>query len=130
MECWLHFGRDVPAQTRFSGKNVFQISSDHLIQASTDVAQLEVISKLCGIPDPAAWPEIIHYKHFKTLVTPLLTRFHPKPRRKIAEQFCALPPDALDVLDGLLRLNPKTRLSATEALQSNQVIKRCFLTLF
>ncbi|CAG5088998.1 Oidioi.mRNA.OKI2018_I69.PAR.g12043.t1.cds [Oikopleura dioica] len=88
-----------------------------VFQASTDVAQLEVISKLCGIPDPAAWPEIIHYKHFKTLVTPLITRFHPKPRRKIAEQFCALPPDALEVLDGLLRLNPKTRLSATEALK-------------
>ena len=125
----MYFGRNVPAQTRFSGNDLFRALSNRLIQASTDVAQLEVISKLCGIPDPAAWPEIIHYKHFKTLVTPLITRFHPKPRRKIAEQFCALPPDALDVLDGLLRLNPKSRLSATEALQSNQLISCYFLTV-
>ena len=114
----MHFRRDVSAQTCFPGNDSVQKLSDCISKASTDVAQLEVISKLCGIPDPAAWPEIIHYKHFKTLVTPLISRFHPKPRRKIAEQFCALPPDALEVLDGLLRLNPKTRLSATEALQS------------
>lgn len=126
----MHFGRDVSAKTCFPSKKVFHKEFYRFIKASTDVAQLEVISKLCGIPDPAAWPEIIHYKHFKTLVTPLITRFHPKPRRKIAEQFCALPPDALDVLDGLLRLNPKTRLSATEALQSKQVTSWCFLTVF
>ena len=87
------------------------------IKASTEVAQLEVICKSCGLPDTTDWPEITRLKHFKTMVHPLLGRFHPKPRRQIREMFCALPPDSADLLDDLLRLNPQKRLTSAQAIQ-------------
>ena len=84
-------------------------------KASTEVAQLEVISKMCGIPEPADWPEIVNLKYFGTMVTPLISRFHPKPKRQIRAHFCALPSEVIDLIDGLLQLNPNTRLSSDQA---------------
>ena len=81
------------------------------------MAQLEVICKSCGIPDAATWPELPKLKYFKTMVHPLVGRFHPKPRRQIREIFCALPNDSVDLLDSLLRLNPSKRLSSNDAVQ-------------
>ena len=92
---------------------------NNLLKASTEVAQLEVICKSCGVPDVTDWPEITRLKHFKTMVHPLVGRFHPKPRRQIREMFCALPPDSIDVLDDLLRLNPSKRLTSQKAIQGS-----------
>ena len=100
---------------------VNSISSNILLKASTEVAQLEVICKSCGVPDVTDWPEITRLKHFKTMVHPLVGRFHPKPRRQIREMFCALPPDSIDVLDDLLRLNPSKRLTSQKAIQGSNL---------
>jgi len=96
---------------------IHRASKKNKIQASTEVAQLEVICKSCGIPDAATWPELTKLKYFKTMVHPLVGRFHPKPRRQIREIFCALPDHSVDLLDSLLRLNPSKRMSSNDAVQ-------------
>ena len=78
---------------------------------------MEVISKSCGIPDVNSWPGLSRLKYFKTMVQPLVGRFHPKPRRQIREVFCALPTEIVDLLDNLLQLNPGKRLSSNNAIQ-------------
>ena len=55
------------------------------------------------------------------MVSPLVGRFHPKPRRQIREMFCALPPESIDVLDDLLRLNPAKRLTSQQAIDGKDI---------
>ena len=125
MECGLYIGRIVSTKASFSGKpkiiGPYRRPCNVKIQASTEVAQLEVICKSCGIPDAATWPELPKLKYFKTMVHPLVGRFHPKPRRQIREIFCALPNDSVDLLDSLLRLNPTKRLSSNDAVQGKYI---------
>jgi cyclin-dependent kinase 12/13 len=36
-------------------------------QANEEMAQLMVISRLCGTPCPAVWPDVIHLSLYQTL---------------------------------------------------------------
>ena len=54
---------------------------------------------------------------FKSMIQPLIGRFHPQPRRQIRELFCLLDEDSLNLLDNLLQLNPMHRLTAEQALK-------------
>ena len=70
-----------------------------------------VISRMCGTPCPAVWPEVIHLPGFQQL--------KPKKqyRRRVREDFSLLmPAPALELLDGMLALDPARRVSARQVL--------------
>ena len=52
-----------------------------IFQANQEWAQLETISRVCGTPSPAVWPDVINL--------PLWTQFKPKKqyRRRVREEY-------------------------------------------
>ena len=82
-----------------------------LFQADREPLQLEAISRVCGTPSPALWPEVIDLRFFHTI--------KPKKnyRRRLREEFSQLPPKALDLLDAMLTLDPKKRITAADSLR-------------
>lgn len=82
-----------------------------LFQANTEMVQLDLISRVCGTPTPAVWPEVIRL--------PLFNTYKPRKQfpRRIRDEFSFIPKSALELLDKLLILDPSRRMSAEVALK-------------
>eukprot|EP01116_Phalansterium_solitarium_P000656 TRINITY_DN1049_c0_g1_i6.p1 TRINITY_DN1049_c0_g1~~TRINITY_DN1049_c0_g1_i6.p1 ORF type:complete len:690 (+),score=137.65 TRINITY_DN1049_c0_g1_i6:123-2192(+) len=89
------------------------ITGSAIFQGRDEVAQLEKIFKLCGTPDEASWPGVGKLPHSTTM--------RPKQiyKRCVRDVFKNFSPDALELLDQLLVLDPAKRMTAKDALDSN-----------
>lgn len=82
-----------------------------LFPGSDDTNQLKRIFRFFGRPDESEWPEMSMYPNFKLLAG---EKFDSP--QEINELFEDAGPDAVDLIDGFLQLNPGKRISVKDAL--------------
>lgn len=88
------------------------ISKKAILQGKNEIDQFQRICKLCGTPDEASWPGVAELEAW----TQLEAQADKKCKRRVREIFRDFPPDALDLVDKLLVLDPSKRLGAHQAL--------------
>lgn len=76
------------------------------LRGDCDIDQLYRIFQLCGTPTEQTWPEVVMLPHFKTTF----------PQWTPATFDIPCTPDAMDLLQKLLTLDPAKRIDATAAL--------------
>lgn len=82
-----------------------------LFKGNTEIEQLDVIFKLCGSPTEKIWPKM------KELPWTSMINFKDYPRNLTAEFVkLGLTPQAIDLIDQLLTLDPLKRLNCAQAL--------------
>jgi len=82
-----------------------------LFLGKTELELLEIISRTCGSPCPAVWPDVINLPLFHSV------KLKKQHRRKLKDEYSILPADALDLLDQMLTLDPSKRITCADALK-------------
>lgn len=83
-----------------------------IFPGSDDNNQIKRVFSFFGKPDQTEWPNIDKYPNYK-----LLSQMNLDPPQDIEELFEEAGPDAVDLIDRLLTLNPTKRVSVDEALK-------------
>ncbi|CAF1403293.1 unnamed protein product [Adineta steineri] len=86
-----------------------------IMQGNSEQHQLELISHLCGSIEPSVWPSVTKLPFYTKLKLPQNERRKVQDRMKPYIQ----EPLALDLIDKLLTLDPKLRIDADNALNSD-----------
>eukprot|EP01133_Synstelium_polycarpum_P005254 gene5254-6081_t len=88
------------------------VTSRNFLPGNTEAQQIEAICKLCGTPSEAIWSGVSALPNYSMIAQVPL---HPSRLRSVFKNFSL---DFVELLEGLLTLNPKKRLTAAQALQS------------
>lgn len=93
------------------------LSGKPILKGRTEVEQLHKIFKLCGSPPEEYW---------KKSKLPLATMFKPQCpyQSSLREQCTEFPPDAVDLIEDLLSIEPHKRGTASSALHSGYFLTK------
>lgn len=80
-----------------------------LFAGETDIQQLDLIFRALGTPTERDWPGMSSLPGF--------IEFQQRMRTPLSTLFSAVPPDALDLLEGLLVFDPSKRLGCDKAIR-------------
>ena len=83
-----------------------------IMPGKSEMDQLKLIFELCGTPTPENWPDC------KDLPGAKVAEYKQHPRR-LREFFRHASPNALKLIEQLLTLDPKNRLTAEKAMDSD-----------
>lgn len=82
-----------------------------ILPGTSDLDQLEKIWFLCGSPNQHNWPYFDQLPGCEGV-----RRFNSQPRR-LPQTYESVGPETVDLLDQLLKINPKERITAAAALE-------------
>lgn len=83
-----------------------------MFKGATEIAQLDKIFTVCGQPTSQTWPEAKELRDYH-----IILKLKKNYDRQLLTSYDKLPAKALDLLDKMLLLRPKTRISAEAALE-------------
>ncbi|PVZ96478.1 hypothetical protein BB558_007639 [Smittium angustum] len=86
------------------------IDKEPLFPGRGEIDQISKIFSLLGTPNENTWPQ------FSSLPNAKMFTFANQPRSKLREKFINLTQNGIDLLSRMLEYNPKTRITAQEAL--------------
>lgn len=82
---------------------------ENLLRGENEVRQLEKIYELCGSPNTTNWPEVDKLQYWKDMKPRKI--YERKLRNLITEKKNNLQPEFLNLLEGIMVLNPKKRFN-------------------
>lgn len=83
-----------------------------LLPGKNEAEQMDLIFRMCGTPTEETWPGVSKLQWYTTFCRPG-ERPH---RRRLAEHLAKVSPDARDLCEKLLTMDPAKRMSARDAL--------------
>lgn len=87
---------------------------ENLLRGETEARQLEKIYELCGSTGPVQWPEVDKLQHWKDLKPKKVQE--RKLREMLLERRKNLDAELLNLIDGIMVLNPKKRMTVSQCI--------------